>query len=173
VQFAPVNGMLVSDLNKDGNADVLMVGNDYGNEVFIGRHDAFTGLVLLGNGKGAFEVVPSAKSGFYVPHDAKALVRLRGAKGDLFIASQNRDSLKVFEPVHQDKGSYFAPEALDRFALFTFADGTERRVEFYHGSGYLSQSTRQVVVPAGAVQLRVVNSLGQSREVPLPKAKPI
>ena len=31
---------------------MLMIGNDYGNEVFSGRYDAGTGTVLLGDGKG-------------------------------------------------------------------------------------------------------------------------
>ena len=81
-QSAPINGMVTSDVNGDGNLDVIMVGNDYGNEVFAGRYDAFTGLILLGDGKGSFQVMPSAKSGFYVPGDAKSLVRLYGANGD-------------------------------------------------------------------------------------------
>ena len=31
-----------------------MIGNDYGNEVFSGRYDAGTGIVLLGDGSGEF-----------------------------------------------------------------------------------------------------------------------
>ncbi len=77
VQVAPVNGTAVADVNLDGHTDVVLVGNDYGNEVFAGRYDAFTGLVLLGNGHGGFQVVRSAQSGFGVFGDAKALVRLK------------------------------------------------------------------------------------------------
>src|SRR5258707_4845255 len=101
VQVVHVNWMVADDFNDDGNPDVLMVGNDYGNEVFAGRYDAFTGLVLAGDGKGSFNVIPSARSGFYVGGDAKGLSRLSGAKGDLFLATQNRDSIKVVSKANQ------------------------------------------------------------------------
>jgi hypothetical protein len=65
-QVSPVNGITTGDLNGDGNLDVFMIGNDYGNEVFSGRYDACTGLVLLGNGNGEFKVSPSYQNGFKV-----------------------------------------------------------------------------------------------------------
>jgi hypothetical protein len=166
VQVAPVNGMITDDINDDGALDVVMVGNDYGNEVFVGRYDAFTGLVLIGNGRGAFEVIPSASSGFYVPKDAKGLSKLSGFKNDFFIATQNRDSLKIFsQPVARIEGSLFAPEPLDTQADFLFADGTKRHVEFYYGSGYLSQSTRKVKIPKGVIEIIVYDSKGKSRKI--------
>ena len=54
VQRSPVNGIVVADINFDGNLDAFMIGNDYGNEVFSGKYDAGTGTVLLGDGKGNF-----------------------------------------------------------------------------------------------------------------------
>ncbi len=56
-QQAPVNGMLAADVNADGNLDVVLCGNDYGNEVSAGRYDAMNGLVLLGDGKGGFSAL--------------------------------------------------------------------------------------------------------------------
>ena len=50
-QMAPLYGMVVDDFNGDGNLDVAVNGNDYGNEVTNGRYDALNGLVLLGDGK--------------------------------------------------------------------------------------------------------------------------
>ncbi len=49
-QFAPVYGMLTGDYNQDGHLDALLVGNEYGMEVFAGRHDALTGVYLAGDG---------------------------------------------------------------------------------------------------------------------------
>jgi len=95
--MAPVNGIVVDDFNMDGNLDLLLIGNDYGNELFMGRLDAHTGLLLLGDGKGDFQPVRSAESGFLVPGDAKALVKLMLSNGDfLYLASQNRGELKAF-----------------------------------------------------------------------------
>ena len=96
-QLGPINDFLVLDLNQDGNLDIMAVGNNYGNEVFVGHLDALNGLVLLGDGSGGFKVVKNAQSGFNVPFDAKRLVRLKiGSGKDLFIASQNRDTLMVY-----------------------------------------------------------------------------
>jgi enediyne biosynthesis protein E4 len=98
VQTAPIFGMLVEDFNHDGNVDILTVGNDYGNEISVGRLDAFNGLLLTGNGKGNFEPISLQNSGFYVPGDAKALAKIKNQKGEnLIISTQNRGELKVFK----------------------------------------------------------------------------
>jgi hypothetical protein len=165
VQVAPVKGLVSYDINDDGNLDVLMIGNDYGNEVFAGRYDAFTGLVLLGDGKGNFSVMSSATSGFYVSGDAKALARLSGMKGELFIASQNKDSLKVFSHSRPATFQEFKPEQRDAYAEFVYSDGHKQKVEFYYGAGYLSQSTRKVRIPKGVKAITVHDSQGKARTV--------
>jgi len=166
VQVSPVNGMVVDDVNDDGNLDVIMVGNDYGNEVFFGRYDAFTGLILLGNGKGSFEVMSSAKTGFYVNGDAKGLARLSGVQRDLYIATQNRDSLKVFsKTIDNKKNLEFRPGALDTWAELVYGNGKKQRSEFYYGSGFLSQSTRKLIIPKDVKEIFVHDSKGQSRRI--------
>ena len=97
-QLAPVNNMLIDDVNDDGNMDILVIGNNFSNSVFWGPMDALNGLALLGGGKGNFTDMEYTKSGFFVPGDAKAQVKLKLQSGnELFIISQNRDSLRVFE----------------------------------------------------------------------------
>ena len=54
-QMAPLNGMQTGDFNGDGNLDIAICGNDYGNEITAGRYDAMNGLVLLGDGAGNFK----------------------------------------------------------------------------------------------------------------------
>ncbi len=96
-QLAPVFGICINDYNKDGNADILLCGNDYGAEVSNGRLDASDGLVLKGNSKGDFSPLLIQQSGIYVPGDARELVKLKYKKGkDLYIVSQNKGSLKVY-----------------------------------------------------------------------------
>ena len=167
VQVAPVNGMVSDDVNDDGNLDVVMIGNDYGNEVFTGRYDAFTGMILLGDGKGAFNVLPSSRSGFYVGGDAKALARLLGKNGELFLATQNRDSLKVLSRNSPNvvNGMIFKPQPMDSWAEFSFINGEKQRVEFYYGSGYLSQSSRSIRVPKGVKEIVVYDYQGKSRKI--------
>jgi enediyne biosynthesis protein E4 len=164
-QVAPVNGIITDDFNSDGHSDVLLVGNDYGNEVFSGRYDAFTGLVLLGDGHGNFKTIPSASSGFLVDKDAKALARLSRPEKDVYLATQNRDSLKVFSKTNEVNTSIFKPNKLDVCANLLYTNGKKQRVEFYYGSGYLSQSTRQLRIPKDVEELIVYDSKGKSRKI--------
>jgi hypothetical protein len=169
VQVAPVNGIVVDDVNNDGSLDVLMVGNDYGNEVFAGRYDAFTGLLLLGDGKGNFKVSPSSKSGFYVPGNAKALIKVNVAGSLGYMATQNRDSVKFFERESSSKETIFHPDPLDEWAWLIFNDGTKQKVEFYYGSGYLSASTRDIKIPVSVKEIEVHDSQGKFRSILFPR----
>ena len=96
-QIAPINDMEVLDYNGDNFLDLLLVGNDFGNEPFIGRYDAFNGLLLKGNGKGEFESIGTSESGFLVKGDAKSLCKVKSALGGwLYIVSQNKDRLLIY-----------------------------------------------------------------------------
>ncbi len=164
-QVAPVNGMVAGDFNGDGHLDVLLVGNDYGNEVFAGRYDACNGLLLAGDGKGQFAMGTPTTSGFYVPGDAKALARLARPMGDLIIATQNQDSLKVFSIANSEGLRLFRPGPTDQWAELTYADGAKQKVEFYYGSGYLSQSSRTSRIHPAVKSITVVDSKGNSRVI--------
>lgn len=78
-QVAPVFGIVVTDVNADHNPDVILSGNFYPNEVNMGRQDASTGLLLLGNGKGAFSPQNPEKSGLLLKGDARSSALLRGS----------------------------------------------------------------------------------------------
>lgn len=165
VQVAPINGMVVLDANHDGNPDILMTGNDYGNEVFSGRYDACTGILLIGDGNGNFTYESGTSSGFLVEGDGKALARISTNTGELIIATQNVDSLRVFRPAAGLTGKTFAPMANDFRADLVLANGKKQKIEFYHGSGYLSQSTRTVNIPEGAREMIVYDYSGKSRKI--------
>lgn len=163
-QIAPVNGIAVEDVDGDGNLDAILVGNNYGNEVFSGRYDAFTGLVLLGDGNGAFREVTSRTSGFLVTRDAKALVRLFGGEQTVLLAaSQNKDSLRVFRNAGLSGGRIFVPDPMDSRAELIHDSGRKSIVEFYYGAGYLSQSTRRLRIPDNVTQVTIYDSQGKSR----------
>ncbi len=95
-QTAPIYRILADDLNDDGHADVLMVGNSYATEVHQGRYDAFIGQALLGDGTGHFRPLTLGESGFYVDTDAKDMVKLARNGNPLWLVASNNDSLKVF-----------------------------------------------------------------------------
>ena len=169
IQFAPVNGLQIDDINNDGNLDLILVGNDFGNEIISGRYDALNGAVLLGDGKGGFNTLSSMKSGFIVPGDAKALARLSGKFQDLYIATQNRDSLMIYvnDTKADQKRKTYKPLNSDSWAELEYKSGQIEKVEFYFGAGYLTQSSRVISIPDNVVKLVVHGFNGETRNVDL------
>lgn len=141
-QLAPVYGMISGgDFNGDALPDLLLCGNDYGTELSMGHYDALNGLLLTGNGKGGFMPVSMQESGICIPGDAKSLVELQAADGNLLIAAgQNRSCpLKVFKKAVTKK-KYVSLNALDCAGIIRLTDGRTYRVELPYGHGFLSQS---------------------------------
>jgi hypothetical protein len=166
IQVAPVNGIVILDVNHDNELDVLMIGNDYGNEVFAGRYDACTGIVLLGNGRGDFTGLSNAASGFLVDGDGKALARLHTGAGELIVATQNADSLRIFQSSGETlEAKHFSPAMTDARADLVYREGRKEKIEFYHGSGYLSQSTRAVTISPDVTEMVVYDFSGKSRVI--------
>jgi enediyne biosynthesis protein E4 len=163
-QLAPLFGMIADDFDRDGHLDVLAVGNDFSNEVMIGRYDALNGLLLKGDGKGNFTPQLMTESGFFVPGNAKGLAQLTNSRGEqLVVASQNRGRLCIFrnnQPVHTVK---LQPD--DAFAWFTHADGRRQKVDLPYGSSFLSQSARTLTVPPQVTAVEISTYRGEKRTV--------
>jgi hypothetical protein len=97
-QLAPLNDIIIKDIDTDGNLDIVGVGNDFGNETFIGRYDAMNGLFLKGNGKGSFETISNSQSGLLAPKDAKSISVVKCAAGGFYyFITQNKEKLLVFK----------------------------------------------------------------------------
>ncbi|HEY3406051.1 MAG TPA: VCBS repeat-containing protein [Ohtaekwangia sp.] len=148
-QFSPMFGIVITDLDEDGNLDMLSVGNSYASEVLSGYYDAGIGNYLQGDGKGNFKAVPVTQSGFFVDGDAKAMAKLISKEGkELLLVTQNRDSLNVFmQTVRKESGtdSVVRINADVDYAIIELANGKKRKEEFYRGSGYLSSSSRAII----------------------------
>ncbi len=63
VQFSSIHSILSMDINKDGNQDLILGGNDFYFQPQLGRLDANQGIVLMGDGNGNFTPLSSEKSG--------------------------------------------------------------------------------------------------------------
>jgi hypothetical protein len=165
-QTSQLDGMVVDDFDGDGNLDVALSGNDFGTEVATGRYDAFNGLILKGDGKGNFKPLTINQSGIYIPGDGKALVKLRGAKGNyLLAASQNKDVLKIFElkrAVH-----LVSLQPADMFATIKYVNGTTAKQEFYNGTSFLSQSGRFINIDKTMVAVTITDAAGHVRNIPI------
>ena len=161
-QTAPINGMLVEDFDVDGNLDILMVGNDFGNEVSVGRLDAFNGLLLKGDGKGNFKPATLSESAFCVSGDAKGLVRVTNPNGKaLIMATQNRADLKSFASM---KSLTTKPlQANDAVVFEHLKNGKTRKVEVGYGTSFLSQSSRSILISPLVKSAEVVDYQGKKR----------
>jgi len=162
-QFSVLNGMQVDDYDGDGNLDILMNGNDYGTEVSVGRYDALNGLLLKGNGKGLFTALSILESGIFIPGNGKALVKIRGAKGQyLMAASQNRGPLKIYT---LKKPTLLLPvQPNDASAIIEYANGQKRKEEFYYGNSFLSQSARFISYNEKVKGITIIDQKGQTRK---------
>ncbi|MDH5604039.1 MAG: VCBS repeat-containing protein, partial [Cyclobacteriaceae bacterium] len=164
-QFAPVFGSLAGDYNDDGLGDILLVGNSWSSDVETGQYDAFIGLLLTGDGHGTFKSVPGRKSGFFVNGDAKGMAEMTSKSGSpVILVAQNAGALKVFENI-RSQGTIIRVKGDDAFAVMDDGKGGKERREFYHGSGYLSGSSRVLHVPKGTVSVSIVKSNGESRKI--------
>lgn len=97
-QVAPINALVVRDLDGDGKTDVFGVGNNFGPEPTTGRFDGGLGILLCGDGRGAFTAMPPAASGLIVPGVARAaaVVRLDGAARPGVLVARNDGPLLLF-----------------------------------------------------------------------------
>jgi hypothetical protein len=140
VQFAPVYGMVALDINEDNLTDIILVGNDYGNNPYWGRYDAFNGLVLLNEGDNEWKEMMYPESGFFVPGDGKSLAIFPiSTEESLMLAAQNQDSLKVFKRKHSSNAVNISAATA---SAIIYSDGSKKKVEFYYGHSFLSQSAR-------------------------------
>lgn len=165
-QFSPILGLVVADVNEDGNLDILGVGNEYGTEPLTGWYDAGIGTCLLGNGAGAFATLPTGKSGFLIDKDAKAFAQLRLGNGrPLYVVTQNQDSLRLLTPNSTKPEALVRLRSTDSFALTKLPGGRTRKTEFYWGSGYLSQSSRLMIAAKARNSIQITDTQGLRRSL--------
>lgn len=146
-QFAPIFGMLAEDINRDGNLDLIAVGNFYGTEVVVGRYDASVGIVMYGDGKGNFKSVNISETGLIADKDSKGIARIETAnKTSLILITQNSDSLKIFKVQSDGRLERIYPKQNEASAIIFLKNGMKRKMELPFGTSYLSQSSRSIII---------------------------
>jgi hypothetical protein len=139
-QIAPVQALHAGDVDGDGHADLLVVGNAYTPTAECSRFDGGLGWLLRGDGRGGFTPVPVAESGISVPGDARSLVPFDidqdGRPG--FLVTRSNDRALLFANAGRPGGRSFAvtlrgrpgdPLALGARLTLTQADGTVQLAE--------------------------------------------
>jgi enediyne biosynthesis protein E4 len=166
-QFAPLFGMLTDDYTGDGHLDVLLTGNSYSTEVSTGRYDAFTGLLLAGDGKGNFKSIINNVSGFFNDGDAKGMAQLQLQNGKTAIISANNSSAATAYLVNNAFGKSIPVNEKDAYAIIYKKDGTHFKQEFYFGNAYLSGSSRTIVAGPTIKTIAIFDNKGLKREINL------
>ncbi len=100
-QIAPIRGILSTDVDGDGNLDLIVAGNLWDMEPNTPRLDAGNGLWLKGDGRGHFIPVPPVASGFLAPGHVTGLSLVKTPAGSAVLVANNGDSLQAFTIVRR------------------------------------------------------------------------
>ena len=161
-QIGPIYGILPQHLDADSKIDLLLIGNDFGMEVQQGPADALVGVALLNAQNGDFEALPLDQSNFFIPGDGKSLVSINIAnQKSLIVASQNNDSLRVFENRRSNFETLVKVQVQEVKAEIEFIDGSHSITEFYWGSTFQSQSSRTLSLSKNVKQIRFFDNFGK------------
>lgn len=99
-QFAPVYATLADDFDGDGHVDLLLAGNFFGVTPVRGRYDASSGLLLRGDGAGAFRAAGPDEIGLTIDGETRAMQWLRRAGGgDWIVIARNDADLVAIQPL--------------------------------------------------------------------------
>ncbi|MBZ5855599.1 CRTAC1 family protein [Flavihumibacter profundi] len=91
-QYAPVFGIVLEDLNKDGKKDILLAGNNTWTRIKFGRYCANHGVLLLGDGHSGFNYAPQTISGLSLRGNVKNMKLIHAGDSPKIIAGINDDN---------------------------------------------------------------------------------
>lgn len=155
-QTAPGYGVVLTEVNGDGHADVFMVQNFFSPQPETGRMDGGLSLLLLGRGDGTFEPIGPDQSGLIIPGDAKGLAAsdFNGDGAVDFVVAINDGKPMFFENKVSNPNQTFVvnlrgkpgnPTGVGARISAVLSDGSTQTAEVHAGGGYLSQSSPRVV----------------------------
>ena len=169
VQFAPVFGLQISDLDGDGYQDLILIGNSMHEETIFGFYDASFGNVLHNQGNFKWAPLDPSKSGFNAEGDVRSLVNYIGRDGkETFVMTENGGPVKMYVAQNDARKALIHAEADDWYLIYT-VDGRITKRELYYGAGFLSASSRIVGVPGQVDKVEVYKYNGTMRTVDLRK----
>jgi hypothetical protein len=94
-QVAPLNAIVCTDLDADGNMDIIAGGNEYQAQVMAGCYDASYGLLLTGNSNGSFSVITPVVAGLIVDGDIRDLKMLTANDQKLLLVTVNNSAMRA------------------------------------------------------------------------------
>lgn len=97
-QLSCICGITCTDVNNDGNIDLILGGNNFEFRPQYSRLDGNYGNVLLGDGALGFEWQDYETSGFFIKDEIKHLKQFKDKTGKTFlIVAINENKPKIFE----------------------------------------------------------------------------
>lgn len=96
-QFSPVRDILVTDLDRNGKNDLILVGNDYTVKPSYGRQDASYGWCMLADNANSYKTLMPSESGFKVIGDARKVVPITVSGKNYLLVAVNDGDLQIFE----------------------------------------------------------------------------
>ncbi|MCK5677130.1 MAG: VCBS repeat-containing protein, partial [Flavobacteriaceae bacterium] len=97
VQFSCINGIVCTDIDKDGNLDIIMGGNNFEFKPQFSRLDADYGDVLLNDGNLEFTWQNYDKSGVFIRSEVKHIKQFKDKNGKVFfLFAINNEKPKIF-----------------------------------------------------------------------------
>lgn len=97
-QLSQVFAIHASDLDRDGNLDLILGGNQTRIKPELGINNASYGLTLMGVGNGTFRPLKAIESGVFVRGEVRGIAPIQ-VNGDIhWVFVRNNDELAVFKP---------------------------------------------------------------------------
>jgi len=96
-QSFPIYAILPIDINRDGNQDLILGGNQSFSRIRIGMIDASLGLVVLGDGKGNFNPLSPSESGLSIKGDIKSFLPIETDLGTQILVGISQQALQSFQ----------------------------------------------------------------------------
>jgi len=95
-QIAPVNAIVSTDVDGDGQPDLILAGNEYQAATLTGRYDASYGLLLHGDGHGGFGPVSPATDGLILDGDVRDLKLIHNGDRKTLLTAINDQPMRAF-----------------------------------------------------------------------------
>lgn len=177
-QFSPAFGLCVGDLDGDGAEDLFVAQNFFATTVEYTRYDAGRSVLLKGDGKGDFTVVPGQESGLRIYGEQRgAAVADFDRDGRLDLAvTQNANATKLYRNLAARpglrvrlQGAAGNPAAIGAVLRLRFGDRLGPAREIHAGAGYWSQdsSSATLATPLVPTALEIRWPGGRATTTPL------